>query len=488
MTDPEDDFPPPAPRSRFRRLRKVSLWLLGGCAVLVLLAVVSRWQIGRLGQRKLDATTQKLDADDPGWRLDAVIDAHNKNAPPAKENAAPQVVELSERIPQAFRDWQKSEDAATWHTRKHANTLPRERAIVAARTVAVPTLFVRTDALRLRDGRAGAFPLDIASAPLALRLPHLDNARQVAALLQFDGMLAALDRNPNRGISAARAALGVARSIGEEPLFVSQLVRMACAKVGAQTATQVLAWGEPTDGLAELQAELLAEADVPWFRYGMRGERAYLDRVFAGLEDGSITPETFFRLAGVGEPGPQHYAAFRTYKALLPGDRAKCLQLCTEYVEASKLPAHEQYAAVNRVPFVQAESKLSQYPLTGILMPALGNLAAAGLRTRAELLAAATCVACERFRRKERRWPRDLAELVPAYLGAVPLSPFDGGSVRFRALGDRVSVYSFWADCPLEQDSPPSDFRHDDTPGKGYGYRVWNTDCRGLPAEEKKQP
>src|SRR5205814_415827 len=105
----------------------------------------------------------------------------------------------------------------------------------------------------------------------------------------------------------------------------------------------------PTEGLAELQAELLAEADANHFHLGMRGERAVLDRVFRGLEDGTIPAEHWFVYVGIQKPEPHHYAYYRSYRALIPGDHAKALELATKYVEASNLPPHERVAALKRV-------------------------------------------------------------------------------------------------------------------------------------------
>src|SRR5438876_11774909 len=95
-------------------------------------------------------------------------------------------------------------------------------------------------------------------------LPHVQKARELVVLLEYDASLAALEGDPDRGIRAARAGLVIARSIGEEPFLISQLVRIACARIAVQSAIQVLAWGQPTEGLAELQAELRNEADLPW--------------------------------------------------------------------------------------------------------------------------------------------------------------------------------------------------------------------------------
>ncbi len=490
MTDEDEDFTPPFPRSRFRWVRKLAMWCLGFTAVLVMVLYVSRWQVGRIGQRQFDATTQRLDAEDPDWRLDAILDARSKNEPAAKDNAAPEVLDLAEQIPMEFRNWQKSEDATQFWRRNPNYQLPPPDAVAAARKVAGPTLLLRTETLRLRHRRAGQFPLTVTADPLATALPHLDMSRQVVALLQFDGYLAPIEKNPNRGVSSARAAIGVARAIGDEPIFVSQLVRMAAGKVAAQTAMQVLAWGEPTDGLAELQAELLTEAEAPWFRIGMRGERGFLDQVFQRLSDGTIPPEHVFNHSETGNTGPQYHALLRAYKALLPGDHAKCLQLCTEYVAASKLPPHEQLAALKAIVIPPGPPEEFRYVITRLLLPACEKIAEAGLRTRADLLAAATCVACERFRLKHGRFPHNLAELTPTFLVAVPLSPFDGKPISYRVLPGRVAVYSFWDNSPMKIDHSHDDFREGDTPGFSVGYRLWNPAQRGLPApvEEKQDP
>lgn len=111
------------------------------------------------------------------------------------------------------------------------------------------------------------------------------------------------------------------------------------------------------------------------------------------------------------------------------------------------------------------------------------------MRTRADLLAAATCIACERFRLKHRRWPGELAELAHAFMSPVPLSPFDGQPLRYRVLPDRIAVYSFWANAPLKQDLPDG-FQEGDAAGTGIGYRAWKPDRRAQPErpEDKNDP
>lgn len=482
MTDPDDEPAPVPRRSRWQALRKFVITLGGLLAVIALVLYVSRWQVGRIGERELRVATQRLDAGDPDWRLDAILAVRQKNQPPPNDDAAPLVLALDAELPPDWTAWQQRLTEPGWWRDPRDNRKPPEAGVAAARAMAEPTRLLRTRALALRDKTGGTYPLAVGADPFAATFPHLDKVRRVASLLQYDGDWETLHGNSDRGIAAARAALGAARSVGDEPTLVSQLVRMAVAKVAANTALQALAWGEPAEGLTELQAELLSEADVPWFRHGMRGERAMLDRLFEGLADGTIPTEHALRYAEMNNAAPHHIAAFKAYKALLPGDRAKCLELCTLYIEASKLPPHEQLAAVRAVPLPGRPPEEFRYLLTRLMLPACERIAEAGLRVRAELLATAAGVAVERYRRKHGRFPPDLGALVPEFLPTVPLSPFDAKPLRYTVHPDRVAVWCFWPNAPQRQPNAPPEFRDGDAPGQGYGFRLWAPDQRGLPA------
>src|SRR5262249_12093808 len=143
-------------------------------------------------------------------------------------------------------------------------------------------------------------------------------------------------------------------------------------------------------------------------------------------------------------PEVTYYAAFRAYRAFIPGDLAKTLEIMSKYIEASKLPHHEVLPALKLIEIPKGPPEEFRYILTRLLLPATERVAEAGLRVRAELLAAATGIACERFRRKHGRWPNDPAELVPGYLPAVPLNPFDGKPITYRTFPDRIAVYFPW--------------------------------------------
>lgn len=487
--DEHDHAPTTAPPRRTLKSRA------GGCAkaVLILVGVLVvaffavRWQAGRMGQRALEKQLAVNDAREPDWRLDAVMEAREKAKPAAEANDGPAILAVADKLPAEWNKWHTGDGAQKWFDKRDPNRLPPLEGVAAARAAVALVPELRADALKLRNDRRAFFPLKVANNPIATLLPHVQKVREVVNVLGTDAQVSALDKNPNRGIEAARAQLKLARAIGDEPFFVSQLVRCACASAAAQTAQQVLAWAEPTEGLAELQAELLAEADTPYFLVGMRGERATLDRIFTGIADGTITEDEFFRFAD-GRSGPGERVAFRAYKALVPADHASCLNLCNQYVDAAKLPHHEQLAAVRAVPLPHREGFDPRRVGTRLLLPAAERFVEAGLRTRTNLLCAAACVACERFRLKNGRFPKDLAELVPAFLPAVPVNPFDGKPLTFRAFEDRVAIYGWYDNGQFAREAFPADFDEGQRKGNPFGSRVWLPKSRALPHPDDEIP
>jgi hypothetical protein len=452
--------------------------------VLLAVWVVGRWQIARVGERQLDATIERIEAADPAWRFEA-IEAHRRtHAPPDEQNSATLVDTVVAAIPAEWNKW-RQETIWLWDyvQTPGSNHIPGPERVKELRTHAESAAAVRELAHTLRDRPNGHRPFDLPDNPLTMKLPHLDACMNVVSVLHHDAMVAALGGDPDRGIRAAHAALNVSRSIGDEPMLISQLFRKGCRSRAAHVALLTLAWGTPTTGLAELQAALLEDAEEPLFLYGMRGERAALHKLFLGLESGKLDHAAI--LTGCMRP-PASPALFRAYRPLLYADHAECLRLMTAYVEVAKLPWHEQRDAARAV-IPDGPSRDVRHTVTRLVLPACDKIADAGLRGRARLLTAGLALACERFRQQNGRWPKSLDEMPKSILAAVPVSPFDGRPIRYQVLPDGIAISCFCPDDKTQIDGL-AEFREGDAKGFAEGARLWNPELRGLPAlPEKKE-
>jgi hypothetical protein len=452
------------------------LTLLG---VLALGVWGTRIYFGRLGTERLNEVSSRLDAEEPGWRLDAIAARRAQEAPPGELNAAEFILPIGDRLTARHnKEWSEWRMAEGFLRRERDNHRLSPEWVKHLEVMRGPTAGLRQEARGLRNFTRGYYPLTLTDNPYLILLPHIEKARGVVTLLEYDALLLAADNDPDAAIRSAHAALNVGRSIGDEPTMISQLVRIACGQVAAQSAMQTLAWCEPKGSLAELQAALAQEADEPWFLHGARGERALIDRAFTGLASGRLAVDDFAAL-GLQKPGPLDYAGFRLYKALIPEDHAAALRILSEYVAAAKLPYHEQAAAMARITLPPRPPDDFRYIGTNLLLPASEKVADAGLRGRAVLLAASCAVACERFRQTAGRWPESLAEIPKTILPSIPLDPYDGQPMRFERLDDGVTVYSVGPPRNPNASQKPTEMGP--FTEQGIGWKLWDSDKRGLP-------
>jgi hypothetical protein len=479
--DDDHDQPQSTPprRGGFKRfLKRLGIVV----AVLAVVWVVGRWQVARVGERKLNAAVVRIEGAEPDWKFEAIEAQRQLHAPSPEQNSAPLVDEVAGGIPDEWDKWRQS---ATWLPdaggKGESNHLPSPARVKEFRTHAEASLAVRELAHTLLDRPRGHRRYDLPENPIAMSLPHLDTARKVTTLLHYDAIIASLDGNPNRALRAAHAALNVSRSIGDEPMLISQLFRMSIRNRAAHITLQTLAWGTPTDGLAELQTAFLADADEPLFLYGIRGERAALHKLFLNLEAGRIDAETILPPCD-RPPGAQ--AALLAYRPLLYADHAEFLRIMTGFVEAAKLPWHEQRDAMRAVLPDGPPGGMDRV-VTRLVLPACDKVADGGLRSRAKLLTTGLAIACERFRCLHARWPNTLDEIPKSILASVPVSPFDGRPIRYQVLADGIAISCF---CHSNMNiDGPAEFREGDAKGFAEGARLWNPEHRGLPALPEKE-
>jgi len=484
VTDLDDPEHTVSPRRRggWKRFLQRALLSLG---ILGILAFVARWQVSRVGQQHLDEMTTELNATDPGWRLDEIEATRRKAAPPPEKNTANEVLRLLENFPP---EWQEYRGFREWEWGPTTNYQPSFMELAwlfgghqftEEVRASMRSHLLKPESLACSAGHYSVIQND---NPIMTLLPHLQKARSVLDLLDYDARLSVMEGKAHRGIGSARAGLVVARSIGDEPYLISQLVRIASSRVAVHTAIQVLAWSEPKEGLVELQKELRAEADVPWLQYGLRGERGGIYKFFEGLKTGKIDYKDIGVL-GVESQGTAHQVGFRVYKALLPGDQAKSLEILTQYLEASKLPPHEQKAALALVQRPPRPPEDFRYIGTNLIIPACEKVAEAGLRCRADLLTGSVAIACERFRQVKGHWPESLNDILKDILPEIPLDPFNGKPIQYKKFedGSGVAIFTIGNDQDAKLKFGSTTDALDPLVGLGRGWKLWNKELRRQP-------
>ncbi len=196
---------------------------------------------------------------------------------------------------------------------------------------------------------------------------------------------------------------------------------------------RTLARGKPAaDALASLQALLVDEESQPLFLHGARGMRIEMYDSTLAIADGQTSMN--------GIPA-------RAAPLVLHSIRASMVHVPTIVVEAAKHPVEELAPELRRT--MPDRAALPYYYRTDIL-PIVEkfaeDLGSGQIRSQTMLRCTIAALAAERYRRANGRLQASLAELVPAYLHAVPVDPFDRQPLRYRKTDDGVVIYSVGSD------------------------------------------
>jgi hypothetical protein len=448
-----------------------------GCGLLMLLILANgawAWR-HHSAQQRLDEVLTELDRTDPGWRPDDIEAAREQI--PEEENSAGVINAAAQQLPRSwppedlsvdyFRSQSPNEVLSGEDSIRLSVELERVRPVleIAGKLADLPR-----GRHRLRNVRSTVFP--------AFPADQLRSQR-ITILLVFESLWWNQSGESKRALTACRAALNSARSLGDEPSQLSQFIRRDGVDHACRAIERTLVQGEPPpEAMAALQKLLQDEDAFPAMFIAARGERASGHRVFEGVERGEVSLEDL--------TGRRMGRLERTFSPLwymdVREDHALFLSLMTRRISDVQRPIHEQVALDKE--FAQLVHALPKRAfITQSLLPALSAAGETFRRKHAYLRCTIVALAAERFRREKKVWPDSVDQLCPQYLAAVPLDPFDGEPLRCRRVEDGVIIYSVGQDAFDNNDN--LDREHPNQSGVDIAFRLWDVAKRRQPPPPK---
>src|SRR5262249_22009341 len=168
-------------------------------------------------------------------------------------------------------------------------------------------------------------------------------ARRAAARRAWGGRVAPGEGAPGGAWALPRGVSGAPRPVGDEPLLISALTRLAGDARAVDALERALAQGEPpADELEAVQALLEKEAAERVIVPAARGERAIMHQTVQALRQGKLSMAD---LDGGTMGGFERRLVNLSGPMLGRQSHAHMLQLFNEYVQIMQLPLEEQPAA-----------------------------------------------------------------------------------------------------------------------------------------------
>ena len=428
------------PTGKSRHLRTVVFVLLG----LVALYGIYRYSLYSAVQRRLNAIHR-----DGFPSTCAELDRWYPQ-PPAGENAA----DFYQEAFAHYSAWTNSKSSWTKQSQLPlagtTNLPPRTQPLPAEmKQVISEYLADNAEALRLLHQAATMkqcrFRVDL-SKGYPKSPPHLSQLRQAERLLELETVQTVEEPKPDQAVESVIASLSVARSLNQEPLVISWLVRLACVGDSIDSMERVLNRAKLADDqLAKLAGAIEEGEDPRLLTRVFVGERCMQADIFQDVRSAGTT----LRDMAVSMHVPQYLARVLAWlyktSGLLDLDEKTYLDIMERRVEATRLTPPDSIAEA--IAIRAQVKKLSKCHFLSRMM--LGSLDVVFFRTSrygAKLLDAKVALAIERYRIANGLLPRQLSDLVPAFLPAVPTDPFDGMPLRYKKLAKGYVVYSIGED------------------------------------------
>jgi len=281
-------------------------------------------------------------------------------------------------------------------------------------------------------GGAARFPLNFDDG-FSMLLPHAQEMRASARMLALEAHVKAHQGDTNGTVEAIVALATIGNSLENQPILVSQLVRVAMQGISINVTEELLPHVPFTDDeLARLQAAFREQDFKAGFAHALAGERVIGAEAMRNPSE-ALDADSQSTLGRLVHASNEDLAFFLEIES----DLRDAVQLdYPQTLDAVEATTDSLKARIS-TPFGRV-----RYIFTGLLVPAADVAVSAAARIDGTSRCLDAVLAVERFRLREHRLPDSLAELVPDFLDAVPIDPFDGQPIRYVVNDDHYLVYT----------------------------------------------
>jgi hypothetical protein len=331
-------------------------------------------------------------------------------------------------------------------SRTNAWTSVRRELVEAYVATNSPAIAKAREALRLPYFR---FPVDFSYGP-DTPLRHLGRLREISRIFALQAALNAENGKADEWPACVELQLELAGTLDDEPILISHLARNGIIDRAVKVTERSLNRATPGDDFCgQLQTAFTRISEKNLLPDALVGERAIMIPIFRlSWDEIQSFSQNDPQVNRPREPQPYSGkpAAPIWLSGIMERDLDFYLATMEKCIALANLPPPENLAMSNYVETASENAHKRACMLSGMLLPSLSRLAQRDASTLARIQITIAALAIERFRLAQGRLPKDLGELVPKFLDAIPNDPFDGAPLRYKRLAVGYVVYSVDAD------------------------------------------
>ncbi|HYF01324.1 MAG TPA: hypothetical protein VEJ18_20545 [Planctomycetota bacterium] len=306
---------------------------------------------------------------------------------------------------------------------EHGHVTPDERAKLQA------LLDRNREALELLHQAAGRakcnFNLDYTQG-FRMEMPHIEGLIRGAKLLNLEALLAGKDGPAG----SSYAALRLAEAVADEPVLVSQLVRVVCHGIGNEARQLALAGDVGRDHLLALVQQFAPD------RIRASAEKTLLLELYSGV-----------KLALGGDPAgvAPGVKIRRPDDPLGSHDLSLYAETLGEYAALAGRPYHEVRDRLQEIQTTTVNGAPWYAEMTRQMLPSLAKAAERQAVAEATLGTGQLAAALKLYQQAHGAYPASL-DALQTLLPALPVDPFTGRPYVYRREGSGFVVYSVGSD------------------------------------------
>jgi hypothetical protein len=298
-------------------------------------------------------------------------------------------------------------------------------------------------------------------------LPHIAHVKKGAQWFSASALHNLRLGNVDGAIDDIQTILLLANVFEDEPIIISQLVRIAVVAIALENCWALLQQDDVSDAqLARLQG-VFDPIDFPaGMASALEMERVMGRDAVHKMRAGDLDfravagPTGWFpfdddvpaplKKVPYGEEMQEAIRAILIYPmwryAFSYGDEKQLLEELQKFIDATrsghKNQSTKELRAVGKRERAAREVKSWRQLATSLFLQPLESCAMRSFRGQTHCEIARTAIALRRYHLKHGRYPAQLADLVPEFLSAVPIDFIDGEPLRYRIDGSGFALWS----------------------------------------------